>query len=233
MKKISCTFFNSIAWRSLALGILMLCAGGLSAQDQVCATATGYDTIHNIVNPTVNRTVTVAGIPAGQIVEQVSVEFAIRHTWAGDLQLELTAPNGVTVFLGNNSTSCDLSKNGPITFYDGAPNNWNVTSCVGGFICLNNGQCEFAPAQPMVNTFAFQNGEQANGDWNFYVADMVGGDHGGLYDVTVCVDYAVAPTCDVTCPSDITINLDPGACCAQYTYSPILDGTDPLCVLVP
>ena len=233
MKKISCTFSSFRAWQSLALGIFMLCAGGTFAQTQECAQSTGQDPI--ISNGgAVMRTITVANIPADQNIEEISLETGITHTWAGDINITLEAPNNtvVTVKAGNFDSfgSGDFSNNGPILWTDESSNVGG--GCFGtSQYCVNCGFCDYSPANPL--DFGFANSSEANGDWTLTVVDNVGGDDGTLFDAELCISYIEPPTCDVTCPEDITIDLDPGACTAQYSYAPILEGTDPLCMLVP
>lgn len=115
-------------------------------------------------------TISVTGAPgtlgSGDIV---SVCLDITHTWDGDIDIVLVSPAGTSFDLslgnggsGDNYTNTCFDMNAPTSITTGvAPFNGSyIPQGAGGF-----------------DTF---NGENANGNWQLYIVDNVGGDNGTL-----------------------------------------------------
>lgn len=142
--------------------------------------------------------IAISGIPANAVVQDVSVKLNINHTWVGDLDINLIAPNGQNLNLVgslNNGTGGNGSDNFINTIISSTS-----TAAISG------------AAAPRTGTFAAEKragygplgNEQTatdwpamftslNGDWKLAMADFVGGDEGTLVDWSVSITYT-SPT---------------------------------------
>ncbi|WP_273445147.1 HYR domain-containing protein, partial [Neolewinella agarilytica] len=173
-----------------------------------------------------SATANVSGLPVGGNVTSITVETAINHTWVGDLDIFVEAPDGSILQLvagagAGTATACgasdDLVSTSPITFSDTAPQSAETMgSTTGSTVCADDGICDYSPDNdgnlltagtngPQVFSFAdfYPQSDGLNGNWTLYIADGGGGDTGDLVDFTVTVSGeeiacvdAAAPTID-------------------------------------
>ncbi|HND87518.1 MAG TPA: proprotein convertase P-domain-containing protein, partial [Saprospiraceae bacterium] len=181
-------------------------------------------------------TFTVAGVPTSNVmINSVSVTTNINHTWVGDVVIKLQAPNGTTLGLmscpglaepvddGNYccGSSSDLISTNPIRFIDGAALSAESLGAAGSPIAATDaapapGSIAVPPANLAALTAALSN--NVNGAWKIYVGDAVFGDAGTLVDATLNITYTAVDPCVLTCPANMTVNLDPGACDQTINY---------------
>ena len=136
-----------------------------------------------------------------------NIALDISHTWLGDLEMTLIAPDGVTsIDLGsdliNNGNGDDMIVN--IT--DAAANSIaSQTTCNGP-----NPPCLIGDWQAeggLLNTVF--NGVTASGVWTLDINDDAGGDSGAMNAWSMTFASA---DCEITCPGDVTADNDPGVC---------------------
>lgn len=135
-----------------------------------------------------------AGIPAGAVVTDISVNFNITHTWVGDLDINLIAPNGQNLNLVG-SLNGGTGGNGTDNFVNTVISSTSTTAISGA-------------AAPRTGTYAAEkragfgptgNVQTAtdwpallttlNGDWKLAIADFAGGDEGPLTSWSVTITY--------------------------------------------
>jgi len=143
--------------------------------------------------------VAVSGVPAGSVITNVSIRFSMTHTWAGDLVMNLKAPNGQVlnlIGLLNNGTGGNNTANFTNTVVDsvsivpmsGAPAPRTGTFRADRF---NVGAGALAAA-PTTTNFWLPLLSTMNGDWQLAMSDLGAGDVGTLTGWSISVTY-VAP----------------------------------------
>lgn len=145
----------------------------------------------------------VSGVPF-PATPALTVDFAMTHSWVGDLVVKLVNPNGDILGLmsrpdlaetADDGTGCcgsnsNLSANDPITFSDTAA--VSAEAMPAGFadvnICTDDGICEYSPAPDTVvglATLADMVVTDPNGTWQMCVGDSGGGDFGTFESVAL------------------------------------------------
>lgn len=132
-------------------------AGGLIPPDAGSGGTSGTSVFSNMV---------VSGLDGS--LTDVDINIDIFHTWAGDLEIFLTSPEGTTVLLVDNEGSGANAV--PTTFDDEATTPASSFPGVPG--------ASFIPEQALA---AFD-GEDPNGTWTLTIDDTAGADTGELYD---------------------------------------------------
>jgi len=189
-----------------------------------------------------NTTNNILGVD--NFLEQVCVD--IDHTWIGDLDITLVAPDGTSVLLyadGNSDSSLGGTETCPCgntsddmticftlpgtttnVFGDGAGCDTDDTysdPCNGGTPCYTGNWGTWDEGcNGGAGLGAFNNGTgTVSGDWHLLINDNAGGDQGTLLDVTLV--FTTPPTGDCT-----TDPPDPVSGACQNTVSvPIPDNT--------
>ena len=149
-------------------------------------------------------TINVSGIPAGAIITNVSIKLNITHTYVGDLEISVKAPNAVIMNLigeldgGTGSNSSDdfvntvISSTGT-TPLSGAPAPRTGTFAAdrlsgygpsGAYQTLPNGM----PWSSLLTTI--------NGNWVLGLSDWYAGDEGTLQNWSISITYG-APAAGV------------------------------------
>ncbi|OZV70888.1 zinc-dependent metalloprotease [Winogradskyella aurantia] len=121
----------------------------------------------------------VINIPNSSIIESMTVNVDVTHTFIGDLIVQLVHPDGVT-FVNLWELDCGGQNDFDITFDDTA----------GTIACAQPTTGTYAPSNPLS---AF-NGLDAQGNWTIFVADFFGGDTGTFNDwtITICSEQALS-----------------------------------------
>ncbi|MDZ4748690.1 MAG: proprotein convertase P-domain-containing protein, partial [Saprospiraceae bacterium] len=163
---------------------------------------------------------TVAG--TNTAVEKVQIN--LTHTWCGDLEIYLQAPNGQRIALstGNGSSGDNYTNT---MFVDGAP---PVTGGVVPFSGMYSaegavgGSCATPAPGTIANLAAFTPGAGLNGTWQLLINDNASGDFGNMiaWSITFAAPPAPGEPCELICPDDIVYNLDPGACEQIINWNP-------------
>jgi subtilisin-like proprotein convertase family protein len=181
--------------------------------------------------------ITVSGL-TGTVTKVTVTLVNMNHTFPADIDMLLVGPQGDKfIFFSDAGGGTDLVNN-TITLDDSAATllpSGTITS--GTFRPANYGTGDTfpapAPAAPYQNaatagaaTFASVfNGKNPNGTWSLYVVDDAGGDIGNIsggwkLTVTTTVPACCVQACTLTCPSDVTVNADPGVCGASVSFAP-------------
>jgi len=143
----------------LAFALFFLSCAGLFAQTTYSETP-GAPIDPGSGGQTYTSTITVSGGTTS--ITDIDVGVDITHTWAGDIDIDLTSPAGTTVRIMDDGAVNSSSDDVVVTMDDAAatPHNTNMGT--------------IQPANPLS---AF-NGEDANGTWTMVVTDDAGGDGG-------------------------------------------------------
>ncbi len=181
--------FGEVITVSILVGLDSPCNSTVTLAEGTCFPAdvacTGLtsggmnEEISNVLPP-VNSIITVAGVPAGQVVSDLNVAIAINHTFLGDLDISLIAPSGLIVPL--QFDQCSGNDNMNVVYDD-----------EGDAFACNQGPAEAT----LLGTFAPPSGELAsfigqvpNGDWILNIVDDAGGDVGTLLSWCLIPTYA-------------------------------------------
>jgi subtilisin-like proprotein convertase family protein len=143
-------------------------------------------------------TVSVSGIPAGSLVTNIAVRFSMTHTWAGDLVMNLRAPNGQVlnlVGLLNNGQGLNNTANFTNTIIDST-----ATTPLSGAPAPRTGRFRadrYAVStafNPIASTTGFWSSllSTLNGNWTLGLSDLGPGDLGTLTAWEIQISY-VAP----------------------------------------
>ena len=110
------------------------------------------------------------------------VQINLTHTWAGDLEIYLEAPNGQRIALStDNGGSADNYTN--TMFVDGAPSITGGSAPFTGMFAPEGavgGFCVTPPAGTVATLAAFTPGAGMNGTWQLRIADSTFGDGGTM-----------------------------------------------------
>ncbi len=166
--------------------------------------------------------------PAGAVVNDVVVDVAVNHTWAGDLIFTLNSPDASSLNMlarpgvagpggAGAGDSSDLLASSPLSFSDAGatdaeqmgatlPNSTDV-------ICQDDGLCDYSPnpdGHGGLPNFAGFAGETANGQWDFCVSDNAAQDLGDIGAITVSVACSAPPAPGIVFTK--TVGTDPNVC---------------------
>ncbi len=138
-------------------------------------------------------------ISTNVIIQNISADVAITHTWIGDLVIKLRSPAGTVVTLmsrpgfieaaddgsGGPGSSANISSTFPIHFSTGAATsaeNMGSTLSNSGVVCQTDGICDYAPNAGAASTGSLTSfiGQSAAGIWKLCVGDAGLGDTGTL-----------------------------------------------------
>ena len=166
----------------------------------------------------INHSITIAGIPAGAVVTNISVKVNVPHTYVADLMLVVKAPNGKILNLSNliggqNNPGVNFT-NTNFTGAAGAPALITGTSPgytgtfrpdaagpVGAF-GIPSGPTGYIPN---VNNFAGLGqggpGSAVNGTWTIAMFDAGPPDAGDLKDWSVSITWGVTPATAIFSPN--------------------------------
>ena len=126
-------------------------------------------------------TLNVAGGLAGEVVADLSVTLAIRHTFTGDLVLTLVSPSGTRVLLS--------SQNG-----GGGQDYFTTTFRDSASTSITNGNAPFNGTFRPQSALSNFDGEDPNGNWRLEINDTLGVDIGTLVDWSLDVGLGTAMT---------------------------------------
>jgi len=151
----------------------------------------------------VSNTLSVSGIPAGATIDSIIVTFNISHEFAGDVEVNIEAPNGQITNLmadrggssilgfANTRTSSDITK--PAFSSGTAPFSGTFRADLTAQVNLI--------ASPAITTQVFSNlFSTPNGSWKIRVYDDASGDVGTLVNWSVKIAYT-APSSIIWSPA--------------------------------
>ena len=144
-----------------------------------------------------NSTIAVTGIPAGAVINTVSVNFNVMHPYDGDLIINLKAPNSNILNLvdqegkgGSNFTNTTVNNTSTNPFLTGAKN----APFTGTFTPdgdFTSGATSVG--SPNVTSFSSLTGTP-NGNWILSIIDVAANDVGTLNNWTITISYTVSGT---------------------------------------
>jgi subtilisin-like proprotein convertase family protein len=143
-------------------------------------------------------TVAVSGIPAGSLVTNIAIRFNMTHTWAGDLVMNLRAPNGQVlnlVGLLDGGTGSNSTANFTNTIIDST-----ATTPLSGAPAPRTGRFRadrYAVStafNPIAATTGFWSSllSTLNGNWTLGLSDLGPGDLGTLTAWEIQITYVAA-----------------------------------------
>lgn len=121
----------------------------------------------------------IINIPDLAIIERMTVNVDVTHTYVGDIIVRIIHPDGTT-FIDVYNGDCGNNVNFDITFDDEA----------GALECGSPTIGTFTPGEALSQF----NGMQAQGDWTILIADFFAQDTGNLNDwsITICAEEALS-----------------------------------------
>jgi subtilisin-like proprotein convertase family protein len=151
----------------------------------------------------ISAPIAISGIPANAVVTDISVNFNMTHTWVGDLDINLIAPNGQNLNLigslnnGTGSNGTDNFTNTTISSTSTTPISGAPAPRTGTFAAERRagygptGNEQTASDWPAMLT-------QLNGDWKLAMADFFNGDEGTLTSWSITITYTSPVLADGT-----------------------------------
>jgi len=134
----------------------------------------------------------IINISDSQIIESLTINVDVSHTWSSDLLVGVIPPGGtfpadiITLWSGNCAVSAPPGvANFNVTFDD------NGATLPGVDECNDNQTGTYAPTEPLNSVL---NGTDAQGDWTLILADFFAGDTGTLNDwsITICSEQPLS-----------------------------------------
>ena len=191
-------------------------------------TYTSTDTPINIPDNNTTGITSTINVPDNKTVLDVNVKINITHTYDGDLEISLLAPNGATIMLSDNRGSSGDN------FVDTVFDDEATTSITAGSAPFTG---SFKPEQPLTAA----EGGNAAGAWRLKVVDNAGQDVGPLNNWSLILTYpnqACGPHAKVAGNSDVSDVCTTGGAggngrwdageTVSFNVSLNNDGTDPL-----
>jgi len=137
---------------------------------------TSYNSTQNNINiPSSGSTehviTSTLNVPTNIDITDVNVTINVQHTWAGDVELKLTSPNGTEVILLANSKCDDGTNDIAVTYDDQAS---------GPVVCSTSPPSVGGTIQPENPLSAFI-GEQSGGNWTVTATDGYPSEDGGTF----------------------------------------------------
>jgi subtilisin-like proprotein convertase family protein len=142
----------------------------------------------NLASPdlqTVTSSFVVAGVPGGQVVNDVTVNLSLTHTFDSDLIITLIGPDGTRVLLSNRRG------------FDGE-NFINTTFSDTAGTPIANGIAPFTGTFVPDSSLAQLKGRAINGTWRLEVSDVAFLDSGNLINWSISVQPGVFVTTQVS-----------------------------------
>ena len=172
-------------------------------------------------NPTgILNTIAVTGIPANAVIQNVAITMNITHTWVGDLDINLIAPNNANMNLvgaldgGTGSNATANFTNTVISSSATAPISGAPAPRTGTFAAeRRQGYGPTGNTQTVANIPWSALTGTINGNWRLAIADFAAFDVGVLQNWSICITYG-APAAGVWTANPATPNTmftDPAA----------------------
>lgn len=198
-----------------------------SAHSQAQTTFTNSASITIVDDATATpypSTITVSGLPAGQIISKVTVTLhGFTHSFPSDVGVLLVSPSGATTELDGQCGGQTSVSNIDLTFDDAAAMNLPSPLATGTYKPSQCSQLFYsspAPPPPHGTALSELNGGAANGSWSLYVEDFSSGDSGSIgggwsltISTTACSNNFV-----------VTSNADTGAGSLRDALNLVCDG---------
>jgi subtilisin-like proprotein convertase family protein len=148
-----------------------------SSGTQTVASGTVSLPINNLATTT--STLSMAGVPTGATITNMSVTFNATHTFDGDLDISLTGPNGSTVDLSSDNGG------GNDNYVNTVFSNTASTAITAGTAPFTG---TFLPEGNLTNLFSVP-----NGTYTLSVYDDASGDVGTINNWSISITYTIPP----------------------------------------
>ncbi|TXB65777.1 T9SS type A sorting domain-containing protein [Vicingus serpentipes] len=151
-----------------------------------------------------------------------SVCIKINHTYDGDLDIFLVAPDGTPIELSTDNGG------GGNNYGDGAANNGGTPTCfeMTASALITSGSAPFQNTYiPEGNLSDANNGQNANGTWNLCVTDDSGGDTGFINAWQLTFDTPPAPPINDDCGNAILLTVNADENCTTTTSGTVFLAT--------
>ncbi len=165
----------------------------------------------------VTPAITLPALPAGAVVTNMSVTFNITHTWVGDLDINLIAPNGQNMNLVgslNNGTGGNGTDNFTNTVISSTSTNLISGAAAprtGTFAAeRRDGYGPTGNTQTAATTNWSDLLTQVDGDWKLAIADFAGGDEGPITSWSISITYTIPVGASGTWAPTTGLFLDAG-----------------------
>lgn len=166
----------------------------------------------------VSQTLTVSGIPAGATITKVDVKYNITHTFEGDVEVNLEAPNGkiVNLMADQGSSGVNFTNTIATSNTSAAAFSTGTSPFTGTFKADLNPSSNLIAA---INTQIFSDlFTTPNGDWKVRVYDDANLDTGTLVDCSITITYDVVNAIIWTqSPASPNTLFTDAACTTAYT----------------
>jgi uncharacterized repeat protein (TIGR01451 family) len=184
----------------------------------------------------VSSTLSVAGLTAPMC--KVMLRTNLTHTFAADLDITLTSPNGTIVTLTTDNGAGNDNVFAGTVWNDDANPAGQVPYTTNNGLVTDNAYVNLTTATPLVaeeSMGAFM-GEDGNGDWTITISDDLAGDGGNLNDWALDI-----VTCNCA-QADLAVTLtdapDPVSAGTNLTYTATVtnngpDGADDISISLP
>ncbi|MGZ8709089.1 MAG: M36 family metallopeptidase, partial [Thermoanaerobaculia bacterium] len=154
-------------------------------------------------------------------VADVNVKVRLNHTFDGDLELRLVAPDGTVVMLSDNRGSSGDNFGSGANDCSGTPTTFDDSAAA----TIASGVAPFAGTfRPDAPLSGF-NGHEMNGTWKLRVSDTAGADVGTAFCVTLEIARQLHFCCGV--PGTPDIHAAPPATITAESASPANNAPDP------
>jgi subtilisin-like proprotein convertase family protein len=151
-----------------------------------------------------NTTLTVAGVPAGATITRIDVLFNLTHTWAGDMIMNLRAPNGQILNLNKYLGATGAEGTDYVNTVISSAGTADLATGVAPFTGIFKPDAINAPlgTAPVQNPAGFVSNAASfanlysipNGVWTLAMADGGPGDLGVLTNWSITISYTTNAT---------------------------------------
>lgn len=170
-------------------------------------------------------TINTGALPPTSVLNDISVQIAMSHTFVGDLTIKLVAPSGSILGIvsrpgvvetaddGNDTAGFGENSNlaiaNPLTYHDFTPASSEqmgrtpIDLATGQTICVDGGTpCTYTPSAGSiaggVGTFAGFDGQNAIGNWQLCIGDSAGADTGTFQSWTLTLATTLVTAANAT-----------------------------------
>lgn len=154
-------------------------------------------------------------------VADVNVKVRLNHTFDGDLELRLIAPDGTTVLLSDNRGSSGDNFGSGANDCSGTPTTFDDSAATA----IVSGVAPFAGSFRPDALLSGVNGREMNGTWKLRVSDTAAADVGTAFCVTLEIARQLHFCCGVAGTPDI--HAAPPATITAESASPANNAPDP------
>jgi subtilisin-like proprotein convertase family protein len=169
-------------------------------------------------------------VPNAGTITDLDADFAITHTWQGDLRVRLRAPGGLTITLVDRAGVSPPKEGASIDYGFSTDNYGDATAGIPfvaddqatrGIYDDNNGAPGVGTASPVnnvsgrwraVGSLATLNGTNQQGPWQLIVNDLAAQDTGTITQFSLHISTQTSAPCYADCNGDHALNVNDFVC---------------------